>query len=302
MITGFLALNKEKGPSSAAVVGQVRRLLKIKKIGHSGTLDPAATGVLLLALNQATSLIQYLPTKKSYQATIRLGQTTDTLDGEGRILTTKAVPDFSRKKIEQVLNSFTGLIQQTPPMVSARHVNGKRLYQLARQGLTVNRPARAVMINKIELCGYQPPELTIQVDCSGGTYIRTLADDIGQQLGCGAYLAALARTLTGGVCLSECLTIDQLSQSVAAATWKQHVMAPIKALAHLPILLVPAQQELMLRHGQTVKLFKEAPAGEKDIMLIASQSHDLLGLGYHDMGWLKMKRVLNSNTPMEGKK
>ncbi len=207
----WLPVHKPAAHTSHDVVAIARKRLNFRKIGHTGTLDPDVTGVVVLALGKATKLIQYLPGTKSYHAWIRLGLTTDTLDSSGQILSEAPVPDLSVTDIETALQSFQGIISQQPPMVSAVSYQGKRLHQLARQGIDIpNRPSREVEIIQLELCQWQSPVLEIKVTCSSGTYIRTLAHDLGQNLGCGAVLDRMERTMANGCLLSQCVDLKTL--------------------------------------------------------------------------------------------
>ncbi len=209
---GFLSIDKPAGMTSHDVVAKVRRLAKQKRVGHAGTLDPAATGVLVVALGQATRLIEYVQdgTDKRYDATVRLGITTTTDDAEGETVSEQPVPALGVDTIEAALVGFRGPIQQVPPMYSALHHDGKRLYELARQGITLDLPARPVTIHELHLVHWQAPDLVLDVRCSKGTYIRSLARDIGAALGCGAHLAALRRTAVGSFALADAVPLAAL--------------------------------------------------------------------------------------------
>ncbi|MBC7475111.1 MAG: tRNA pseudouridine(55) synthase TruB [Candidatus Sericytochromatia bacterium] len=192
-LKGWLNLNKEKGITSHDLVSKVRKKLKIKRVGHAGTLDPMATGVMVIAVGQATRLIQFLQETKTYKAEVYLGITTDTLDAEGKILSENQV-NVTQEQIHQAIKKYIGKIKQIPPMVSAIHHEGVRLYELARQGIEVERKSRDIEIYNITISEINLPKFTIEVSCQSGTYIRTLADDIGRDLGCGAHLSKLERT------------------------------------------------------------------------------------------------------------
>ncbi|MCL2023661.1 MAG: tRNA pseudouridine(55) synthase TruB [Oscillospiraceae bacterium] len=201
-ITSFRAGNRVRGFLSRVTGSKV-------KVGHTGTLDPMATGCLPVLLNGATRFSQYLPGEKAYRATIKLGITTDTLDRTGNILQTRPV-NCSPADVEDALKAFRGEIEQLPPMFSAVSVDGVRLYELARQGKTVERKSRKVTICALELLDARGDEYTIDVTCSAGTYIRTLAADLGEMLGCGACLTALCRTSANGFSLADCITQEEL--------------------------------------------------------------------------------------------
>lgn len=191
MIHGFVIIDKPAGITSHDVVAQLRRVARQKRVGHAGTLDPAATGVLVTALGNATRLIEYVQdaTSKRYLAEVRLGITTSTDDAEGETLASSAVPTLGEAALEQALGAFRGPIEQVPPMYSALHHEGRRLHELAREGITVERAARPVTIERLELLAHTHDTLTLDVLCSKGTYIRSLARDLGAALGCGAAVA-----------------------------------------------------------------------------------------------------------------
>ncbi len=199
--------------TSHDVVRRVRRIFKTRKVGHGGTLDPLATGVLPVAIGDGTKILQFLLAEdKSYRATFKLGITTDTFDSEGQILLERPVPEFTSADLETVCAEFRGDIEQLPPMFSALKKDGVPLYKLARQGKTVARELRQVTISRLDLIHNDLQTVTIEVDCSKGTYIRTLISDIGEQLGCGAHLTALRRLQSGEFSIDECLTLEELQQ------------------------------------------------------------------------------------------
>jgi tRNA pseudouridine55 synthase len=213
MLHGFLNIDKPAGMTSHDVVAHIRRAARQKRVGHAGTLDPAATGVLVVALGNATRLIEYVQdaTSKRYLATVRLGVTTATDDAEGAVLATAAVPSLDRSAIERALGPFRGEIMQVPPMYSALHHQGRRLHELAREGIVVERAARPVMIERLEVQGWASPVLTLDIMCSKGTYIRSLAHDLGEAIGCGAHLQALRRTAVGGFLVEHALPLDRVT-------------------------------------------------------------------------------------------
>lgn len=199
--------------SSHDVVRQVRRICRTRKVGHAGTLDPLATGVLPVAVGDGTKVLQFLfADNKSYRATLKLGSTTDTLDSEGQLLTEHLVPDLSIEQLESVCDEFRGDIMQVPPMYSALKKNGVPLYKLAREGKVVEREARPVTIDRLEIVAIDLPFVTLDVDCTKGTYIRTLIADIGEKLGCGAHMTQLRRTRSGSFAIADCVTLEQLQQ------------------------------------------------------------------------------------------
>lgn len=211
-MTGIICINKDKDITSFGVVAKVRGITREKKAGHTGTLDPMATGVLPVMLGGATRFLDYLPdSDKGYRAGFMLGKTTDTLDITGTV-TGEYEVSVTDEQVRNVLEKFRGVISQVPPMYSAVSVDGKRLYDLARQGIEVERQARQVEIKKLELVGCKNGEYTIDVVCTKGTYIRTLIDDIGRELGCGAVMTSLTRTLAMGFTLEDSVTLDELQR------------------------------------------------------------------------------------------
>ena len=216
-------------------VAKIRRILQTKKVGHGGTLDPAAVGVLPIAIGKATRLLQYLPEGKAYRAVIRFGVQTTTDDLEGDIIYSEPVTDLTIAQIQAVIPEFIGEITQTPPMYSAIQVNGQRLYKLARAGEVVEVPTRQVRIDKIDILNWTPgdyPEVEVQIACGGGTYIRSIARDLGDRLGTKGVLAFLERNASCGFQLADSITLEELEQQQQAGTFTP--MLPERGLAHLP--------------------------------------------------------------------
>ena len=212
MLNGIIIIHKESGFTSHDVVAKMRGICRQKKIGHTGTLDPAATGVLPVCLGSGTKLCDMLTEKdKEYVAELLLGVTTDTQDTTGQVLSENAV-EVSEKEVREAILSFVGEYNQIPPMYSALKINGKKLYELARAGKEVERQARPVTIHAIEILDYNLPVVTIRVACSKGTYIRTLCADIGEKLGCGGTMKSLKRTRVGNFALEKSVTLSQLEQ------------------------------------------------------------------------------------------
>lgn len=211
-MTGIICINKPKDITSFGVVAKIRGITREKKAGHTGTLDPMATGVLPVMLGGATRFLDFLPdSDKGYKAGFILGKTTDTLDITGNV-TAEYEVNVTEDNVEKVLDDFRGVISQIPPMYSAVSVDGQRLYDLARQGIEVERQSREIEIKKLELTGVENGEYIIDVICSKGTYIRTLIDDIGRRLGCGAVMTSLIRTLAMGFTLDDCVSLDELQK------------------------------------------------------------------------------------------
>lgn len=222
-MNGIINIRKEKGFTSFDVVAKMRGILKIKKIGHTGTLDPDATGVLPVCIGKATKVCDLLTDKdKVYEAKLLLGQTTDTQDVTGTVLT-EAPVTASEEQVRTCIHSFVGSYDQVPPMYSALKVNGQKLCDLARKGVEVERKARPVMIYSIDILDMSLPMVNMRVHCSKGTYIRTLCDDIGRKLGCGGCMAELVRTRVADFALEDAITLAELEQAVAENRWEMYV-------------------------------------------------------------------------------
>ena len=248
-LEGILNVDKPAGMTSHDVVSRVRRVAQMRRVGHAGTLDPLATGVLLLCLGRATRLAEYLiGHAKSYAATIRLGQETNTYDADGAILAERPFSQLTHNQIEQALTTFRGPIQQRPPMYSAVKKDGQPLYKLARRGQEVERPHRAVTIFRLDLIDWQPPHLTLQVTCSSGTYIRSLAHDLGQILDCGGHVTALRRTAISQFKVETAVSLHALTPE----NIEEHVQATDTAVAHLPRLELSMEDTAALRLGQRI--------------------------------------------------
>jgi len=234
VINGFLVVNKPSGVTSHDVVSVLRRTLHQKKIGHTGTLDPFATGVLPIALGEGTKAIPYLDESvKEYKAVMILGVSTDTLDLTGKIVSQTEPSHVTAEMVHAVIPNFTGNMTQLPPMFSAIKQGGIPLYKLARKGETVERKERGVVIHSLVIDRISLPEVAFTVRCSRGTYVRTLADDIGQALGVGAHLTALCRTVSGSFCLPDAITLDELSSASIDDIVQDRILSIRKALAGL---------------------------------------------------------------------
>lgn len=240
--------------TSHDVVAKVRRLARNTigktKVGHAGTLDPMATGVLVICLGYATRLSEYaMQSTKKYRATVHLGIETDTYDAEGEITTQENATHISREQIENLLPRFVGDIEQLPPMYSAIKKDGKKLYELAREGKTIERTARPVTIHTIDIISYEAPELVIDVQCGAGTYIRSLAHDIGEELKVGAHLSGLIRTRSGGFSVDEAQSLAQLLDD---DRWQQHIIAPTEALSDWNAIHLSTEQAAELQLGRSI--------------------------------------------------
>ncbi len=277
---GFLLLNKPEGLTSYGAVARIKRLSGEKRIGHTGTLDPMATGVLPILLGRATALSSYLlDADKAYRARIKLGLETDSCDITGAVTKTSDLP-ITNGQLAAALEHFKGKIMQAPPIFSALKKDGVRLYTLARQGETVDIPAREVEIYKIELISplNSENEFELEVLVSKGTYIRSLARDIGRYLGCYATLTSLTRTNTGGFSLSECANLEQLQEDFSA-----HLLSPDRAVAHLPFIEVTAAQAKRFCNGGQLDLERLRLSDYTDGELYRiKHQNELLGLGFID--------------------
>jgi tRNA pseudouridine55 synthase len=256
-ISGLLNINKPKGITSHDVVIRVRRLTGQRKVGHTGTLDPLATGVLLLCLGQATRLIEYLmPDQKQYQATICFGVTTDTLDADGQITATNDTTHLTESDLRALLPGFLGEIEQIPPIYSALKKEGKPLYKLARAGQKIEVTPRRVTIHTLNWISWQPPYLTLDVVCTSGTYIRSLARDLGRAAGTGAHLSQLSRTASGHWTLDKAIFLEELEREVEAdgAAWQKYLHPLDQAVAHLPQVTLSEAATTHVQHGRQIEL------------------------------------------------
>lgn len=251
--TGLLLLDKPIGPTSHDLVYALRRGTGEKRVGHAGTLDPLATGLLVMCLGNATRLSEYLTGKdKRYRATVRLGQTTDTYDAEGRIIAESthvpALTDFTA-----ALPAFRGPIQQVPPQFSAIKRGGQKAYEVARRGETLELEPRPVTILALELVEWAWPLVVLEVHCSAGTYIRSLAHDLGLALGCGAHLAALRRTASGSLRVEEAVSLAELQTAFAAGEWEKYLRPAQSAFGDWPQLTLTPVEAERIQRGQSIR-------------------------------------------------
>lgn len=294
-MTGIICINKEKGRTSFSVCAEIRRLTSQKKCGHMGTLDPLATGVLPVMLSGATRFLDFYPeSDKGYRARFSLGKTTDTLDITGKI-TGEYNVDCTASDVKDALSGFRGEILQIPPMYSAVSVGGKRLYELARRGENVERPRRKVMIKRLELVysDENNSEYEIEVLCSKGTYIRTLIDDLGKKLGCGAVMTALERTFAYGFSLDDCITVSGIRDAALSGNSISRYVIPVeRALSAYDKITVSPAQSKRFKNGGALDLarirIKSAP---KKLLRVFSPDGEFLGLGEVRENELAVKRV-----------
>lgn len=255
---GILIVDKPTGPTSHAVVNAVRRGTGVRKVGHAGTLDPRASGVLVLCLGAATRLSEYLSSgSKRYEALVRFGKTTDTFDADGTVTSeSKRVPTLA--EVQTLLSSFTGTFQQVPPAYSAIKLKGKKAYELARAGEDPELEARTVTIYAMELQKFEPPDLVLTIECSAGTYIRSLANDLGVEAGTGAHLAGLRRTQAGPFKLEDAVAFSILEKGFESGAWREHLLAPRDALPDFPLVKLTDAEVQLVKNGRRVPATKEA--------------------------------------------
>ena len=290
--SGILLLDKPSGLSSNAALGQAKRVLGIRKAGHAGTLDPMASGLLVLCFGEATKVAGYLlDSDKAYLAEVQLGVRTDSDDAEGEVVEQQPVPDLTEAQLEQALDRFRGPIQQIPPMYSALKQGGERLYRKARRGEIVDRPARAVTIHELALLGWDGERLRLGVHCSKGTYIRSLARDLGELLGCGAHLSGLRRTRSAPFDIQDAVDLDELTRLDREQARKRLNPAD-QALIHLPALSLTEEQVTRLKMGQRLTDVIETPDG----LLRVYGPKDFVGIGEgNGRGGLKPKRLMRTD-------
>ncbi len=292
---GIVVLDKALGGSSNHALQQVKRLFDANKAGHTGALDPLATGVLPLCLGEATKVSQFLlDSDKAYRARIKLGVRTDTADSEGEVIATADAGTVTEAQIKSALTQFEGDIEQVPPMYSALKRDGQPLYKLAREGKTVEREPRAITVYSIELTDFDPQsqELEIEVDCSKGTYIRTIADDLGQIIGCGAHIIALRRLKAGAFTLADSQSLEELEAAKQADgfTAIDAMLMPMdKAIDTLPAVHLPAYTAQFLKQGQAVQVNKPPADG----LLRLYEDEEFIGIGIiDDDGKVAPKRLI----------
>ena len=295
---GIVVLDKALGGSSNHALQQVKRLFDANKAGHTGALDPLATGVLPLCLGEATKVSQFLlDSDKAYRARIKLGVRTDTADSEGEVIATADAGAVTEAQIKSALTQFEGDIEQVPPMYSALKRDGQPLYKLAREGKTVEREPRAITVYSIELTDFDPQsqELEIEVDCSKGTYIRTIADDLGQIIGCGAHIIALRRLKAGAFTLADSQSLEELEAAKQAGgfTAIDAMLMPMdKAIDTLPAVHLPAYTAQFLKQGQAVQVNKPPADG----LLRLYEDEEFVGIGIiDDDGKVAPKRLIGKD-------
>ncbi|MBI2957470.1 MAG: tRNA pseudouridine(55) synthase TruB [Chloroflexi bacterium] len=259
---GILNVNKPAGITSFGVVARVRRLTHCRRAGHAGTLDPDATGVLLVCLGQATRMAGLLAeARKVYVAEVQLGAATDTYDASGVVTCSGDWGSIEKQQVENVLGHFRGPVQQVPPMYSALKFQGRPMYKLARSGVHMDLPARSVLIHRLDLIAWTPPTFQVEVECSKGTYIRSLAHDIGQRLGCGAHLKRLERTQCGIFSVENSLALDEFERAVATGEWEDYLQPADTVISHWSAAILADVKADMARCGKMIEL--PGPSGQE---------------------------------------
>lgn len=259
-ISGVLVVDKPVGMTSHDVVQAIRLGTGIRRAGHTGTLDPRASGVLVILVGPAVRLSEYVSASdKRYQAVIRLGASTDTYDADGRFTQQTNVPiNVTEQQFEDTLKQFIGEIEQTPPPYSAVKVQGRRAYDMARQGEDVDLAPRKITVHHLEVLEWAPPEVVVDVHCSSGTYVRSLANDMGNALGCGAYLIGLRRTKSGRFSLRDATPLRKLQEAFQAGKWYQYLIPAAEALADWPAIELDPDQVEAIKHGHRVPAKEDA--------------------------------------------
>lgn len=293
-MTGIICIDKPQGMTSFAVCSRLRKIFGEKKVGHAGTLDPLATGVLPVMIGGATKFLSHLPEHdKGYLAEFELGKTTDTLDITGN-LTGEFPVNCSDEQVCYAIESFKGKIMQVPPMYSAVSVGGKRLYELARSGVEVERQSREIEIKKLDMMPKNGDYYVIDVLCSKGTYIRSLIDDIGKKLGTGAVMTSLCRTQACGFSLADCNDLESLFAAKEAGEDMQKYLLPVEnVFLQFEKLTVSQAQSIRFKNGGALDAERiKSPIAESSVYRVCSPNGEFLGLGMEENSQLKVKRLL----------
>lgn len=264
-ISGVLVVDKPVGMTSHDVVQAIRNGTGLRRAGHTGTLDPRASGVLVILVGPAVRLSEYVSASdKRYQAIIRLGARTDTFDADGKFTQSSSQPlNITEQQFEEVLKTFIGEIEQTPPPYSAVKVQGRKAYEMARKGEEVELAPRKITVHHLEVLEWAPPEVVIDVHCSSGTYVRSLANDLGEKLGCGAYLVGLRRTKSGRFSLRDAVPLRKLQEAFQAGNWYQYLIPAAEALGDWPAIELNPDEVEGVRHGHRVRAEADTPVGKR---------------------------------------
>jgi tRNA pseudouridine55 synthase len=277
-ISGVLVVDKPIGLTSHQVVQVIRQGTRIKRAGHTGTLDPRASGVLVVLIGPAVRLSQYVSAEnKRYQATIKLGEKTDTYDGEGAITGTSDI-EVTYEQFEEALKGFVGEIKQVPPPYSAVKVKGKHAYDLARKGEDVELEPRLINVYSLDILEWTPPEVVIDVHCSSGTYVRSLAYDLGELLGCGAYLTGLRRTKSGRFSLRDATSLSKLTDAFETNSWYQYLIPAAEALSEWPSITLNNEDIELVKHGHRIP----RDEGQSGMVRAISEQAELVALMEYD--------------------
>lgn len=283
-LSGLLVVNKKTKMTSHDVVEKLRRMFSFKKIGHAGTLDPSASGILLACVGKTTKIARFLTEyDKEYEAVIKLGVTTDTYDQEGKITQTKDHSKITEEQVREVVKSFTGEIWQIPPLFSAIKQKGRKLYQYARSGKEVERKKRKVFIKDIQVLEIKLPYVKLKVNCSKGTYIRSLANDLGKRLGCGAYLFSLCRTRVGPFGLKDSLDLEAIEKIRNEDKIGDSLISTEKALAHIPSVVVKDSFAKRIKEGPNLfsssVLSPEKEFDKDEMICIKNNQGEIIAIG-----------------------
>jgi len=287
-ISGVLVVDKPVGMTSHDVVQVIRKGSNIRRAGHTGTLDPRASGVLVVLIGPAVRLSEYVSaTDKRYQAVIMLGKTTDTYDADGKTISSSKV-DITEEQFEAELQKFVGQIEQVPPPFSAVKVQGHKAYEMARKGEEVELEPRTINVYSLEVLEWAPPEVVIDVHCSSGTYVRSLVNDLGERLGCGATLTGLRRTKSGRFTLRDAVPLRKLNEAFSEGTWYQYLIPAAEALSGWPMIELDQEEVGAIRHGHRI------PAASKDQLKVCGVSEQgelvaLMELDEEAMEWQPRK-------------
>ncbi len=298
---GIVVVDKPAGVTSHDIVDAARRLYQTRRVGHTGTLDPDATGVLVLCLGYATRLAEYLSaSKKNYIAEVKFGVESDSQDASGQITATRDAAHFTEADLAALLPRFRGTIEQIPPMVSALHHEGKRLYELAREGITVERDARPVQIDRLELLNFAPgthPLAKLEITCSTGTYIRTLAADLGAAAGTGALMQSLRRTWVGAsendFNLTNARTLDELRAKFDDGTLGETVLTLAEALKSWPRIALDDAEIARVRSGQAIARPELFPDSEVLLVAVLNPQGEMIAVARYETGAVRPVKVLN---------
>jgi tRNA pseudouridine55 synthase len=270
-ISGVLVIDKPVGMTSHDVVQAIRNGTGLRRAGHTGTLDPRASGVLVILVGPAVRLSEYVSASdKRYQAIIRMGGSTDTFDAEGKVTKSDVPVNVTEAQFEEALKTFVGEIEQTPPPYSAVKVQGRKAYEMARKGEEVDLAPRKITVHHLEVLEWAPPEAVIDVHCSSGTYVRSLANDLGVKLGCGAYLVGLRRTKSGRFSLRDAIPLRKLQEAFQAGNWYQYLIPAAEALGDWPAVELNPDEVEGVRHGHRVKA-KEADTQNTKVRGVSTQ-------------------------------